>query len=176
MYQGIKITKKPSGPLALDDLNLAELQLGFSLPPSYKEFVNKFGEGLLADFFRIPSIKTKGADLVVWNKRLKKQIKEAVGDKLWEMAEVPPKKKWILSLEPFADTTNGDILCWDIDTKDKAGEYAVFLLDNGYSCYPKVSTSFQEFVDEFCLNQKIDKIYPVGNGKKWGLPPTFEPW
>jgi len=168
------ITKTPND----DDLQLVEQKLQFLLPPSYKNFVKQYGEGLLCGLFLIyvPNSEDENIDLFKKYAFEKNIIKEHIESGYWnnfiESQEL--SKQWFLSLEPFGSSENGDILCWDTAKRDQSGEYPIYLLDNEQSTAPLVAHSMDEFVEGFCINQKIDEIYPIGHGQKWDLPNTFE--
>lgn len=158
-----------------EDIRKAEEELGLTFPPSYKNFVKRFGNGVLCSMFLIyvPNSMNENLDLVKKYTFEKDIIQQNVEGGLWDDAAVD--KNWLLSLTPFGSSQNGDILCWDTNQKSESGEYNIYLLDNEQNGTPLVARSMNEFVEEFCINQKIDEIYPVGQGEKWNLPNTFEP-
>jgi hypothetical protein len=157
-----------------DDVKIVEHTLGITFPPSYNKFVKKYGAGLLCGLFliHVPNSTDEDVDLVRKHRFEKETTKELVEAGFWD--RLVTDKDWLLSLFPFGSSENGDILCWDLNQKDENGEYPIYLLDNEQSAAPLVAHSMDEFVEEFCINQKIDDIYPMGQGERWNLPARFE--
>ncbi len=155
----------------------AESKLTFKFPDSYVSFVTQYGGGSLCGLFNIlvPNTSNANIDIISKNKELKSLIKENIEAGFWDNVG-GVSKEWLLSLEPFRESDNGDILCWDINKKNEKGEYQIYLLENEQNEAPLVATTLDEFIQEFCLNQKIDDIFPMGQGKKWNLEPTFKPF
>jgi len=168
-----QIGKSQNIPTA-ENLSLAEEKLGFTLSPSYKKFVKKYGSGLLCGFFNI-FVPGSKVDLVNRSEEYKKTIKENIKMGLWKNVK-GISEDWLLNLFPFGSTDNGDIMCWDISKKNDDGEYPIYLLDSEQEAAPLLAQSLNELIEEVCIRQKLDQIFPMGQGQSWSLPNTFEPY
>jgi cell wall assembly regulator SMI1 len=172
----IQITNIATGIPTQEDISSAENTLGIKLPDSYKDFVLKYGVGLLCDLFTIyvPNAVNTQLELVHMSQQDKNVIIENIEGNLWEYAEPTVDTDWLQTLTPFGTSINGDIVCWDANRKLENGEYPIVILSSEQEYAVKVATSMSEFID-FCLSGKIDELLPVGQGKKWKLPSTFVP-
>lgn len=172
----IQVTQNVTGIPSQADLTFAEDKLGIKLPDSYKEYVLKYGVGILCDLFTIyvPNSANPHLELVQMSQQDKSIIKENIEGNLWEYAEPAVDTEWLQTLTPFGSSINGDTVCWDTNRKLENGEYPIVILSSEQEYAVEVATSMSEFID-FCLNGKIDELLPVGQGKKWKLPSTFVP-
>lgn len=177
MSFNLQIEGNVSTPITRKVINRAENELGFTFPDSYVNFVMQYGGGLLCGLFNIlvPNTSSTNIDIVARNKELKSLIKENIEAGFWDDAK-DISKEWLLSLEPFGTSDNGDIMCWDVNKKDERGEYEIYLLENEQNEAPLVAKNLDEFIQGFCLDQKIDEIFPMGQGEKWNLQATFKPF
>ena len=65
-------------------------------------------------------------------------------------------------------------LCWDPLTVLLNGEMPIHLLDSEQASAPFVGNSLLSFFGDYCADERLDEVFPVGRGKKWNLPFTFE--
>jgi hypothetical protein len=104
MYENVVADFSTLKPVLSDEVASAEAALGISFPEGYREFVLKFGEGVLGgDFIRIYPPARIVRDLDGWRRRI---------DEYWfwdQGATVAPKAK-VLDGVIIADTLNGDEL------------------------------------------------------------------
>jgi hypothetical protein len=175
MYDNIRVIGSVKDIPSEAQIKIVESTLDLRLPTSYRNFVTKFGSGLLCDLFSIyiPGAKIDHMDLMAESKLKKVTIMNALKSGFIESEKLGLNNVDVVkSFVPFGNSSNGDILCWDT-LHENEGEYPIYFIDNEYTTIFIAAQSLNEFVEEFCL-KKIDEIYPIGNGDKWNLPATFK--
>jgi hypothetical protein len=175
MFEQISIIGNPENIPSEKDINLAEKLVGFQLPNSYKQFVSQFGTGLLCGLFNIfvPGVKNENINLVDQSKKSHSRLMKGIEHGFWKYAEPKADTEWLKTLKIFGSSDNGDMLSWDVQ-KIINGEYLIYFLDNEQECVFLAADTLDDFVNVFCVGGNIDKLYPLGNEKKWNLPSTFQ--
>lgn len=155
-------------PSSEEDIKTTQEKLPFKLPQSYIDFIRKFGRGLLCQLFliRTPS------DLLNFSEFDKKNILDGFALDAWDISKLTKEKAEKLFV--FGSSENGDTLCWDLENENN-GEFSIWFLGDEDKIVGKVADNLYDFVNNFCINQGIDKYYPVGQNLKWNLPTTFIP-
>jgi hypothetical protein len=158
-----------------EDIKNTGKELGIDLPPSYIKFVKEYGAGQLCGMFLIYVPGSEKIDLIKRSKRDTQLIAESVEYNLWDSSSTKVDATWLKTLVPFGSSSNGDILCWDINQKFEEGEYPIVFLEHEQECAVTVAKNIEDFITNFCLANKIDEVNPIGNGEKWNLTNSFEP-
>lgn len=168
---GNELLKIPSK----EDIRITEEQLTFKLPTSYLDFVRKFGWCVLCDLFiiSVPSSVYNPIDLIRINNDEKKIMMDDFELGYWNATELTKEK--LENLFVLGHSLNGDQLCWDLENKSEYGEFPIWFFGDENEVIGKVADDLYDFVNDFCIGQKIDEYYPPGVDKKWKLPSTFKP-
>lgn len=175
----LELKRKPNNLPSEEGISKAEKYLGYKFPPSYISFVKNYGTGLLCGFFNIfvPGVSNNNLAL---EKRAVEYEKMRLRDKThltyWKDAKPPVNIPWLKTLRVFGSSDNGDLLCWDINNPRMNNEYPIYFLDNEEACIIHAGDSIDDFIEGFCINGKIDELYPLGKNEKWNLPHTFIPY
>jgi len=154
---------------------LAEVEkiLGCTLPPSYIEYIQRWGSGLAFGLFVIwPPDSNPHIDIRVQSPDNRHIIQEHIDWGLWNADKV----EFLKGLIPFGESENSDILCWDPQKRLPNGEMPIYLLDNEQALAPYVGDSLMTFFGDYCADEKLDEVFPVGQGQKWNLPKNFDPY
>ena len=132
-------------------LDAFEEQSGIRLPNSYREFMQLFGPGVLAENFLIfgPACEIRPLDLGIYNKDWAKMWKR--NPTLYERFYDDPAQARRLVI--FSRTQDNDLFCWDpADVRDaRRHEYGVLSLPRLAERPTTVARTFREFVEEVCL-------------------------
>jgi hypothetical protein len=158
----------------LEDIRTSEEKLNFKLPPSYLNFIKKFGWGVLCNLFliSIPSPNT-AADLIGRSIDGKKIISDCFEMGFWDLSKLSKEKGENLFV--FGASENGDLLCWDLENGNEDGEFPIWFLGDENEVVGKIADNLYDFDNNFCINQEIDKHYSAGGDRKWNLPLIFKP-
>lgn len=145
--------------------------LGYTLPPSYIECVQRWGPGLAFGLFVIwQPASNANLDIRVKSPTVRNLVHLNIEMRLWDSNLT----KFLEDLVPFGDSENGDILCWDPRGRLPNGEMPIYLLDNEQAVAPYVGSSLLSFFGEYCVDGKLDAVFPIGQGQKWNLPKNFD--
>jgi hypothetical protein len=111
-------------PPATDvELDAVESHLGMPLPPSYREFMKRFGSGELLGWVRLDEItvERRGGFDVVSHTRDVRDYAKMFRDRV-------PNAAWFTQLVCFGGNGGGDAYCWDPSAKSLAHPHE-------YPCY-----------------------------------------
>jgi hypothetical protein len=157
-------------------LDAAETALGFKLPPSYRAFAKKYGNGLTEGLFMIyVPVDTTGAswhnDLAAYSSDFVREIRESVEGGYMNF-DPDGSRELALRLIPFAGSENGNILAWDPKApSDDAGEFWIYVIGSRKSYMIKSATSLVDLLER--------AIQPNTGGilrnAQFSLEPSFEP-
>jgi hypothetical protein len=170
-FRSLSLTKPPVVTASLDVLSSIELREGFRLPPSYCDFAQNFGYGLLCNFFIIYIPKDGGDDLTKRSATLTKGIREGIENNYIEY-EPDGTPELVQALIPFGISENGDILAWNPDESSEPDEYFIFIIGYKLGYVKRAAPNLYAFV-ESCLDKSISKL--IGGAVEL-MRPTFQPY
>jgi hypothetical protein len=152
-------------------LDATHLRDGFTLPPSYREFAERFGYGLLCNLFivYIPMGK-HGDSLPVREKELTAMLRESMEEELFEY-EPDGSPELVERLIPFGISENGHTLTWDAASRTPDGEYPIYVIGAKTLDVRRAAPDLSTFVEQ-CLDARVKSM--IGPGYE-PLPPTFKP-
>jgi hypothetical protein len=157
-------------------LDAAAREMGLPLPPSYRAFARRYGNGLTGGLFIVfvPIDRTGfdwSDDLAVRSQELKEELAESLAART--IRYQPHGSPEILArLVPFGASENGDILAWDPgEPSSDDGELWIYVIGprKGY-----VSRSASDLADF------LTRMSQPGTGQilpraEFACPATFEP-
>jgi len=155
---GTKFVNSPEDcRLAVNDLQLP------GLPPSYQEYVARFGAGEWRPDLVIAAPRHPNRYLT-----LAFAIKG-----LQKMTPPLPRKPKLTRLLPFGGHADGYHLCWDTDSLMDNGEMSICLLQE-HEQEPIIycGNTLLEFLAEYWIGRKLDQVYPLQGGS-WNCNPEF---
>jgi hypothetical protein len=183
LLRSVTFKKKPRFHPADDDLlDAFESYAGLALPQSYREFVKIFGacevgrKGIIIAAPQRKRIFDLRYDLTSLAKETHTFI-EPSGQLLSPTEAVNPERSHRMVF--FADNFHGGRYGWDPeDIGDTAAhEYAVYCRYSESEPYPRVASSFRDFVLGYCLGDDLKRWQEAGCpvGKKFDFDPDNDP-
>lgn len=173
---------RPADDKALDAL---EVTIGLALPRSYREFVKIFGacnighKGICIAGPRHKATLGPRSDLAALNEETHEIVVAGCGSS--DRTGRGVQRQRALRLVFFADNYLDDTFGWDPeDISDTANhEYAVYSRYTEAKRYPRIASSFADFVLRYCLGADLkrwDKAgRPVGNRKSFDCERRIDP-
>jgi hypothetical protein len=149
---------------SLEDCRVAasDLQLP-ALPPSYIEYINRFGAG-----------EWRPRLLIAVPRHPKRPVTLAYRAKGWQKgASVSPPPPKLTRLIPFGGHSDGYTLCWDTDSLMSSGEMSICLLEHEQEQILYCGNNLLEFLWEYWIGLKLDEVYPLTGGS-WDCEPVFK--
>jgi hypothetical protein len=132
-----------------------ERAYNFELPPSYRQFVRKFGSGRLSGWCEIFSAgppNTDWGDLFWWNRVYWENMAGNVDDKTF--------KYETMDMVLFGRIWSGEEYGFrkrEI-TQKKPREYAIYAIARHYDEVIKLADSFPQFIQDFCMGDGLMKF------------------
>jgi len=156
--------------------------LGF--PPSYIDFVIKFGWGRLCGLFLVyvPLLDSQYPDSwEVQYKKVKGWMDDFYGDKDESydfLFEPDGTADLVKNAVPFAMSENGDYLIWDVENPDERGEYPIYLIAPRFSGIIYYGKDLAEFVNHVINRYFKNKEEEKGENIESDIvvAKTFEPF
>lgn len=147
------------------------LQPNFRLPPSYCDFAQQCGYGLLCNLL-IVYIPMPGCDgLAERNAVLTHVIHEGVANG-WFEYEPDGSPELVRRLIPFGISENGHILAWNPHEQTNKNEHYIYTIGSKLLAVRRAAPDLFSLV-EMCLDERVRGI--LGSGYT-PLPPTFHPY
>jgi hypothetical protein len=132
------------------------------LPPSYVEYVYRFGAG---EWW--PRL------LIAVPRHPKRPVSLGYHAKGWQKALMPaPPSPKVKRLIPFGNHADGYKLCWDTDSLMSSGEMSICLLEHEQEQIIYCGNTLLEFLSEYWIGRRLDKVYPLTGGS-WDCEPVF---
>lgn len=159
-----------------NQLNDAAARLNIALPPSYREFAMRYGNGLTCGLFMIyvPMERTGFAwssSVVDMSNDLKRDIKEAAEGKFLNY-KPDGSPELARRLVPFGGSENGDILAWDpASPSSNDGELWIYVVGPRSDSIARSAPDLVDFIRRCSLPNTGDVLRRA----EFTLPPTFEP-
>ena len=140
------------------------------LPPSYRDYAQHLGYGLLCGLFLVYiPMGTHCDSVTVRSEVLAAVNREAVEEDFMEY-EPDGSPALVLRLFPFAVSENGDVLAWDLED-DENGEYTIYRIGPRAGGVNRAGRSLFEVLESL-LDDRVKTV--LGPGYE-PLQPTFEP-
>ncbi|OAH97874.1 SMI1/KNR4 family protein [Methylomonas methanica] len=154
------ILSPPSRPTDVpknDDWQEIEARMGTLLPSDYKEFVNKYGTGRIANFLWIFNPFSRNENL---NLETQLDRQRDVFADLESFGEVLPYKLFPKDggIFPFAMTDNGDVLFWR--TCGNPDQWSLVVNDARSPEWQEFALPFGEFLFELLSGRLVCVVFP----------------
>lgn len=145
--------------------------MGLRFPPSYIQFVNRFGYGRLCELFLVyvplggefDSLELRWAE-----------IGETIRESLEaDLVEFPPDGSvdLVRGLCPFGVSENGHTVAWDPSSHAEDGELDIYMMGNKMLSVTRVGRSMREFV-RAVSSADVKRVLGIGYEP---LPICFRP-
>ncbi len=143
-------------------------------PPSYREFVQRYGYGLSCGLFLIYIPMDKYPDS--WHIRSKEIISTYQDvlddeDSLWFDLEPDVTYQKLKDLIPFAKSDNGEYLFWDIESGEDQ-EFDIYITDFRGIGFTKVASNLYELFEKITSESSFKEVLPFNQNP---LPNVFQP-
>ncbi|NOU05674.1 MAG: SMI1/KNR4 family protein [Hyphomicrobiaceae bacterium] len=138
-------------PIPQHAVEEAERQLGVRFPHGYREYIIRFGEGVLGgSFIRIYPPQRIVCDLVEWRARIEEYW-------FWDQGAAVLAKEQALECIVFADTINGDEIVFHPNAPD---EIFVLPRDSGgiFAIGPGVPSAIEWCCSSGILTERFDEL------------------
>ncbi|GMV83981.1 MAG: hypothetical protein AMXMBFR7_51650 [Planctomycetota bacterium] len=167
-YRSVKIEGSPT-VCSAENCALASTRLNIQLPPSYCEYVSRFGYGeWLEDLsILVPCEPHLVGSVEDFNLDCRSIIEEWVS---YEGTKEPDRLKRLVG---FMNKTDGFSFAWDPATKRSDGEMGIYLFQCPevleYCCHDLLM-----FLRDFWIGGRINEVYPFADGERWQTKPQFK--
>jgi hypothetical protein len=157
-------------------LDAAAERLGLPLPPSYRAFARRYGNGLTGNLFMIYVPMDKqgfdwSTDLVDRSLDMKDEVAESIAAKIINYRP-SGSPELAARLVPFGSSENGDILAWDpAQASSNDGELWIHVIGARMG---SVWRSAPDLAD-FLVRMSEPNTGQVLQRATFECPPTFEP-
>lgn len=161
-----------ANPEVLEAVRLeAELGISVKLPPSYIEFAESYGYGLLLNLFivYIP-LENHCDNLAKRSRELQEMFREGVAGN-WFEYEPDGSPQLIEELVPFGISENGHYLAWHLTEPDQAGEYPIYVVGSKLLAVRRAASNLADFIEK-CTSPQVKEILGTGYNP---LPAQFKP-
>lgn len=154
-------------------LRAAAADLGLALPPSYREFAQRYGYGLTCGLFIVylPLAAPECDTLVERSRELSEEIRTAV-DGGWMRYEPDGGREVALRLVPFGYSENANILAWDPADETGDGEYQIYVIGSRKSGMRRAAPD----IGTFLRRAAEPNVGGMLGRAEFTLSATFEPW
>lgn len=175
-YQNILNVENEIIITSKSNLSNSEKQIGnVTIPPSYLEFANEMGYGLLIELFLtyIPFGKESEniCDSLENRNRYWKGIFNEYLNEPLSLFKNPENVDLLKHAEPFMKSENGEIVFWDTRTATN-GEYRIFLANFPVGIY-YVADNFKDFIQVLTNEDTYKKVLKFYEAP---LKPSFKPF
>ena len=136
---------------------------GLELPPTYREWVRRFGCGEVADLIVlfVPLLDAEHPDdLRAWSRGKREFLLEGVREKYFEYAP-DGTEELVARLVPFGLSTNGHVFAWDPAQATEGGEFVVYAIGSKMLAVRRAAASFADFVGGL-FDERVKKILGPG--------------
>ncbi|QTD94243.1 SMI1/KNR4 family protein [Burkholderia anthina] len=148
---------------------------GFSLPSSYKKFINTLGFGRVLGILMIyVPIENHAFSLFSQGERVRGFLRQAVEEEYMEY-EPDGSEEAVMNFYPFGESENGEYFCWslaEMESRPELVEYKIYCVGARMSCVRYAASNLDELLARLC-SQDVKQILGPGYSP---LNPTFEPF
>lgn len=145
------------------------LKMGAGLPPSYVEYMDRFGSGQWKPglYIHVPTHPRPAATIAVASPNLKSMLEVHLsGGKHAENAAL------INALIPFAGDGSGHVFCWDQRSARTNGELQIYVVEEEYMKAAPCGRDLIEFLGLYWIERGLDRVMPLADGS-WGCEAVF---
>ena len=171
----IESSEKMSSNIDSIFMKKASIDNNFSLPSSYKKFIDTLGFGRVLGILIIyVPIEDHAFSLFSQGERVRGFIRQAVDEEYMEY-EPDGSKETVMNFYPFGESENGEYFCWSLEEMESGPElveYKIYCVGARMSCVRYAADNLDELLARLC-SQDVKQVLGPGYSP---LNPTFEPF